>query len=66
MYRFVFLILFFFTVANTFAQNTLSQGRWTSIEAKGKCSARHEASFVAHKGKFYLLGGRGGTTGGCI
>jgi N-acetylneuraminic acid mutarotase len=31
---------------------------WSTITAKGTPTARHEASFSAHKGKLYLLGGR--------
>jgi N-acetylneuraminic acid mutarotase len=31
---------------------------WETIETKGQPTARHEASFLEHKGKLYLLGGR--------
>ena len=31
---------------------------WESLEAKGQPTARHEAAFVAYKGKAYLIGGR--------
>ena len=40
------------------AQN-LSDYRWTTIEAKGEVTARHESSMVMYKDKFYLVGGRG-------
>ena len=40
-------------------ENPLSEYRWTTIEAKGEVTGRHENAFVEYKGKFYLLGGRG-------
>lgn len=41
------------------AQDDLSNYRWTTIDAIGEPTARHENSFVRHNGKFYLIGGRG-------
>ena len=37
-----------------------SQPEWTweTVEATGAPTARHEASFIEHKGKLYLIGGR--------
>lgn len=32
--------------------------QWETVETKGMPTARHEAAFVAHQGKLYLLGGR--------
>lgn len=32
--------------------------QWEAISTEGQPSARHEASFVEHKGKLYLIGGR--------
>lgn len=32
---------------------------WTTIDAMGEATARHESGMVAHKGKIYVLGGRG-------
>ncbi|MFI3331038.1 MAG: hypothetical protein R3Y38_04470 [Rikenellaceae bacterium] len=32
---------------------------WQKIKAQGEPQVRHENAFVEHKGKFYLLGGRG-------
>ena len=32
---------------------------WEVIKANGTPTGRHESDFVEHKGKFYLLGGRG-------
>lgn len=32
--------------------------QWESVKTKGKPTARHEASFVEHKGLMYLIGGR--------
>jgi len=39
--------------------SNLSEFRWTSLDAKGKATGRHENAFVEYKGKFYLMGGRG-------
>lgn len=36
----------------------LSAAEWTTVPAQGAPNPRHEAAFVAHEGKFYLLGGR--------
>ena len=52
------LVIFLFSLGYSNAQN-ISNYRWTTIEAKGKITARHESSMVAYKGKFYLIGGRG-------
>lgn len=38
---------------------TLLNFRWTTIQAKGHVTPRHESSMVKYKDKFYLLGGRG-------
>lgn len=35
-----------------------SKWRWEVVHTKGKPTARHEASFLQHKGLLYLLGGR--------
>ncbi|MFY0685529.1 MAG: DUF1080 domain-containing protein [Cyclobacteriaceae bacterium] len=40
------------------AQN-LSNFRWTTLDTSGDPTPRHESSMVEHKGKFYILGGRG-------
>ncbi len=46
------------TTAN--AQNVpLLNYRWTTIEASGDVTGRHENGFVEFEGKFYLIGGRG-------
>lgn len=43
-----------------FAQiNGLTGYRWTTIDAKGEVTSRHESSMVVYKDKIYLLGGRG-------
>lgn len=36
----------------------LAAAEWTTVPAQGAPNPRHEAAFVAHEGKFYLLGGR--------
>lgn len=36
----------------------LNQWKWELVETQGHVVARHEASFIEHKGKMYLLGGR--------
>ena len=53
--------LLFLLVANLgFSQDLkLEKYRWTTIEASGEMTGRHENGFVEYKGKFYLLGGRG-------
>ncbi len=43
---------------------TVGAFKWSIIEAKGEVEPRHEASFIEHKGLFYLLGGRGAHTVG--
>ena len=35
-----------------------SNWKWETINATGAPTARHEAAFVAHNGKIYLIGGR--------
>ena len=44
-------------------QKSLSQetidGHWSLIKTQSLPTGRHECDFVEHKGKFYLLGGRG-------
>ena len=37
----------------------LEDYRWTTIDAKGDITARHESSMVLYKKQFYLIGGRG-------
>ncbi len=36
----------------------LAAAEWTPVPAQGAPNPRHEAAFVEHAGKFYLLGGR--------
>lgn len=48
----------FFSVAS--AEFSMCQTcRWTTIDAQGNPTARHENAFLEYKGKFYLIGGRG-------
>jgi hypothetical protein len=54
-----FLIVCLISVNGLFAQGDLLDCRWTTIEAKGNVTARHESSMVLYKDKFYLIGGRG-------
>lgn len=37
----------------------LERYKWTTIDAKGDVTGRHENGFIEYKGKFYLIGGRG-------
>lgn len=39
-------------------KNEIAAPQWQIINAQGEPTARHEASFVEHGGKFYLIGGR--------
>ncbi|GEC72593.1 Kelch motif-containing protein [Flavobacterium flevense] len=55
----IFFLIFlkgFYSVAQS---DNLSNYRWTTIDTKGKVTARHESSMVEYKEKFYLIGGRG-------
>lgn len=52
------IIIFSFLIAGL-ALITKKEYSWKTLETKGKPTARHENSFVAAEGKFYLLGGRG-------
>lgn len=57
-------ICFFFVVlsstVNVVAQeNPFFNYRWTTVEASGKATERHESVFVEFQDKFYLIGGRG-------
>ena len=46
------------------AMATVGAYEWSVVDAKGEVEPRHEASFIEHKGLFYLLGGRGAHTVG--
>ena len=37
----------------------LNEYRWTTIDATGEVTGRHENVFIEYKDKFYLIGGRG-------
>ncbi len=51
--------IFLLAVLNLYGQDSeLLKYRWTTIEAKGDVTGRHENAFVAYKDKLYLLGGR--------
>lgn len=53
-------VIFFFGFLICSGQNgNLEDYTWTTIDAKGDVTARHESSMVLYKNKFYLLGGRG-------
>lgn len=60
MKRYIALLLF---VALLSVRPTLSaqfdRYQWDTISTKNLPSGRHENGFVAYKGKFYLIGGRG-------
>ena len=36
-----------------------TQSKWSVIDVKKSCTARHECGFVAHNNALYLIGGRG-------
>lgn len=55
----LFLIIIFTGLGVKSQQISLSEYRWTSIDAEGEVAPRHENAFVVYKDKFYLLGGRG-------
>lgn len=54
------MILLVLSALNAGAQeSSLQKYRWTSIDAEGEATGRHENAFVAFQDKFYLIGGRG-------
>jgi hypothetical protein len=55
----VFAILFSISALVNAVENPFKHYRWTTIDATGDVTGRHENAFVEYKGKFYLLGGRG-------
>ncbi len=46
-------------VAATAERAEVDIGPWSEQSAVGSPTARHEAGFVEHQGRFYLIGGRG-------
>ncbi len=56
LYRIVYITisLLFFNCKNDVPKNW----KWETITTIGKPTARHEAGFIAHKNKLYLIGGR--------
>ncbi len=50
---------FNFILFTTLILSCSSNPKWTTIETKGTCAARHECGFVAHNDALYLIGGRG-------
>ena len=50
---------FNFILFTTLILSCSSNPKWTTIETKGTCTARHECGFVAHNDALYLIGGRG-------
>ncbi|MEX0981926.1 MAG: kelch repeat-containing protein [Bacteroidales bacterium] len=55
----LFLVIIFAGFGVKSQHISLSEYRWTPIDAEGEVTARHENAFIEYKDKFYLIGGRG-------